>query len=263
MNELATEAKVTLTLEKGDVGVIKIHNGDHNILSAEVLREFEQVFDEAVKKSRVIVLTTEGDKVFIAGADVNEILNSTYEEISEMIADGHEMFFKVERSPVPVIAVIDGICMGGGTELALACHMRFAAKTAKIALPEIRLGIMPGLGGTFRLVRAVGRARAYEMLLTGEPVSADEAANMGLVNKVARDSKGALRDAMTLAKRIAQKSKVSVRHIMEMCVDQDNRILSIEAAREASRFKKSKLSQDGQEGIQAFVEKRSPKFEDK
>ena len=177
-----------LSLEQdGAVAVVTINRpAVLNALSEAVLREIESAFDAlaADQDIRAIVLTGAGEKAFVAGADIKELAAQTPVSGRETARRGQRLFSRIEQLGKPVIAAINGFALGGGCELALACTFRFAADTARIGLPEITLGLLPGYGGSVRLPRLIGKARAMEMILTGKPVTADEAFRVGLVNRV-------------------------------------------------------------------------------
>jgi enoyl-CoA hydratase len=168
------------------VARIMLHNPPANVLNLSVLKELEQVLNEVEEDEyvRVVIVTGTG-RFFCAGADMNELTHlNTVHGGSEFAMRGQLLFSRIERSEKPVLAAINGTCVGGGLELALACHIRVAAAGAQLGLPEIKLGLIPGFGGTQRLPRVVGASKAAEMILTGESLSAEEALRIGLVSRV-------------------------------------------------------------------------------
>ncbi|NAP00412.1 enoyl-CoA hydratase, partial [Halomonas sp. MG34] len=175
---------------------------------------------------------------------------------------GQQLFNKIEHFPIPVIAAIHGAALGGGLELAMACHIRIVTKTAKLGLPELTLGIIPGFAGTQRLPQHVGNAKAYEMILSGEPISGEEAYHFGLANRVVEED-GLYTETSKLAKKIAEKSKPSIQHIMNLVPYAKTDLFDRGLEAEANAFKEVFGSQDAKEGIQAFLEKRKPNFIDK
>ncbi len=175
---------------------------------------------------------------------------------------GQGVFDKIEQMRKPVIAAITGFCLGGGMELAMACHMRVAGDRARMGQPEINLGIIPGFGGTQRLTRLVGKAKAMEMILTGDMINAQEAKALGLVNKVVPEGE-VLKQAVGLAKKIAAKGGKAISAAMQAIQEGTVQPLSQGLALEASLFGQICQTGDMKEGISAFLEKRQPKFQDK
>jgi enoyl-CoA hydratase/carnithine racemase len=215
--------------------------------------------DEA---SKVIIITGAGRTAFVAGADVGEINQiQDAENAEELLRTGHRIFDKIEMSRKPVIAAINGICLGGGLEMAMACHIRVAGDRARIGQPEINLGIIPGWGGTQRLQRIVGPSKATEMILTGDPITAQEAYRLGLVNKVVPMG-DVLKEAKGLAHKIAGKSAVAVG--CAMAAIERGRHLPLADAMEVEieQWRDLVGSGDMKEGLQAFLEKRQPQFKD-
>jgi enoyl-CoA hydratase/carnithine racemase len=209
----------------------------------EAINEFQE--DEEV---RVLIITGGGEKAFSAGADLKEFGISF-----------QPVFNRVERCKKPVIAAINGYALGGGCELAMACHFRIMAENATIGLTEINRSLIPGGGGTQRMPRLIGRAKALELLLLGEKLEADEALDIGLVNEVSKDGE-LMKDAKEFAKRLAKQAPISMRCI----IDSVNRGLdtSIEKGLEIEAENLSEVitTEDFMEGISAFMEKREPKF---
>lgn len=254
---------VTVTIEE-HVATVVIQNPPANVLSTAVLTELVAAVDRLAQEASVkaVVLTGSGT-FFIAGADVKEIAGlrgaAEGEQASRL---GGRVFDKIAAMPVPVIAAINGICLGGGTELILACHLRVASERARIALPEINLGIMPGFGGTQRLPRLVGASRALEICLTGDMQSAAAALSMGLVNTVVPDG-DVLKQAQGLAKKIAGKSRNSIIAIMTAVREGMAKPLAEGLVLESKLFGTICETHDMREGLKAFFEKRQPKFEDR
>ncbi|MBN2494778.1 MAG: enoyl-CoA hydratase/isomerase family protein [Deltaproteobacteria bacterium] len=232
-----------------------------NALNRKTMEELECAFyqlrDDASIKA--VLLTGAGEKAFIAGADINEI--ATYDPAAGTLfaQRGQAVLDLIENLGKPVIAVINGFALGGGCEIAMACHIRIASRTARLGQPEINLGIIPGFGGTQRLSRLVGEGRAMELVLTGDPISADEALRIGLVNRVVEP--GELMDsARALASQIASKGALAVRYAMES-VHRGLQMNLHEALHlESSLFGLCCATEDKQEGTRAFLEKRKPAF---
>ena len=208
--------------------------------------------------SRVLIVTGAGDKAFIAGADISEFEGRTALTQREAMK-GLRIFDAVEEFPKPVIAMINGFCLGGGLELALACDFRFASDNAKLGQPEINLGIIPGGGGTQRLTRLVGEGKSMELILTGDPVDAAQAKEIGLVNDVFPANE--LRDRVhAVAVRIAEKSPIALRMAKEAVKTAARTTLREGLSRETDLFCFTFGSQDKEEGVRAFLEKRKPDF---
>ncbi|MFD1039568.1 enoyl-CoA hydratase [Virgibacillus byunsanensis] len=246
------------------VAILTIQSPPANALSSTLLKDLEQKLNEIEKDSAIkaIVLRGEG-KFFSAGADIKEFTSlqhaSDYQSLAE---SGQQLFDRLENFHIPVIAAIHGAALGGGLELAMACHMRIVADNAKLGLPELTLGIIPGFAGTQRLPNYVGTAKAYEMILTGEPISGIEAHGLGLANKVV-DEAEVLNEAIKLAEKIAAKSKPSISHVMHLIPFAKREQFVDGVQEEAKAFGDIFGSEDAKEGVQAFVEKRKPNFQDK
>jgi enoyl-CoA hydratase/carnithine racemase len=247
-----------------NIAVVKIDNGPLNVLSSEVAKEIHHTFLNLKnnKKLRAIILTGTGTRAFMAGADIKEFAEIRSEEAEEHLRIYQDAFLAMSECPVPVIAAVNGLAMGGGCELALACDIRLAARTAKIGLPEVHIGLIPAAGGTQRLSRVVGVGYAKELLYTSKVLSAEEALAIGLVNHVVEDEK--LADAaMDMANKIASMAPIAVR-LAKKAVDDGIEIpllrkaLELETKLAADCF----ISKDFKEGVNAFIEKRHPVFVD-
>ncbi|MEX2300730.1 MAG: enoyl-CoA hydratase-related protein [Bryobacterales bacterium] len=232
-----------------------------NPLNIETIDALEACFrdiaaDEAVK---AVILTGAGDKSFVAGADINQVSGLSAIEGRDWGLRGQQVFSQIENLPKPVIAAINGYALGGGLELAMACHIRIASENAKLGQPEVKLGIVPGYGGTQRLPRLVGKGRALEMILTGDPIPADEACRIGLVNRVVPGDQ-LLSTARELAARIIRNGPVAVALCLQAV--QRGMEMPLDAALqwEASQFGLSCATEDIREGTRAFLEKRKAEF---
>jgi enoyl-CoA hydratase/carnithine racemase len=211
---------------------------------------------------RAVIVTGAGDRAFVAGADINELAAQTPTTAREHALIGQRVFDLIENLGTPVIAAINGYALGGGCELAMACTLRLAADTAKLGLPEITLGILPGYAGTQRLARLVGKGKAMELILTGTPVSAAEAARIGLVNQVV-PAADLMSTARALASHLAKQPPIAVRYIIH-AVNKGLEMPFTEAcAFEASLFGLVAATDDMREGTRAFLEKRKPEFKGK
>ena len=247
------------------IAVITIDNPKVNALSQAVMQELDAELARVVQDpaSKVIIITGGGSFAFIAGADVSEIAQiRSGSQGATMAAQGQAVIARIEQSPKPVIAAINGVCLGGGNELAMACHLRVASERARFGQPEINLGIIPGFGGTQRLPRLVGKAKAIELTLTGDVISAQEALRIGLVNMIA-PPEAVLKQAKDLARKIASKGAVAVRLALQ-AIEQG---LAVDIAQglalEAKLFGQVADTEDMREGLKAFLEKRQPVFRDK
>ncbi len=229
-----------------------------NALNRETLARLESAFAEqgGDPEVRGIVLTGAGSRAFVAGADISELSGLTSEAAFALSRRGQEILSGIERTRKPVVAAIGGYALGGGLELALACHLRVAAPAAKLGLPEVRLGAIPGYGGTQRLPRLIGRGRALRMILTGEPVGSGEALAAGLVDSVDEDPIGG---AAALLDRVLQNGPLAVRNAL-LAVEAGGGGLENGLALEAALFASLARSEDLREGLGAFLEKRPPRF---
>lgn len=232
-----------------------------NALNNHTIAELHQAFDEFADDVavRAVVVTGAGEKAFVAGADIAEIRDQTPLDARHFSARGQQLMRTIETMTKPVIAAVNGYCLGGGLELALACHIRYASENARLGLPEIKLGIMPGFGGTQRLSRLIGRSRALEMILTGEPVDARTAEHYGIVQGVvgADELSG---HALALAQRLARAAPHAVGAILETVDMGLDMPLDQGLAFETSRFALCCATEDMREGTAAFLEKRNPEF---
>ncbi|MED3661999.1 enoyl-CoA hydratase [Ureibacillus sp. FSL K6-8385] len=249
-------------LEEG-VAIVSINRPPANALAQKLIRELDELLTEIEQNNdvRVVLLHGEG-RFFSAGADIKEFTSvSTQAEAVELSENGQTVFNRIESFPKPVIAAIHGAALGGGLELAMSCHIRYVAEDAKLGLPELNLGIIPGFGGTQRLPRYVGTAKAAEMIFTGEPISGKEAVEWGLANKAVPQEE-LLPQALELAKKIAKKSPVSLKaaiHALQYAKASFEDGIKAEAEQFGIVFQ----SEDAKEGIQAFIEKRQPAFSGK
>jgi enoyl-CoA hydratase len=247
---------------RGGIHTITIKRpGKLNALNRQTLQElYGAVIDASGDdKVRVVVITGSGDKAFVAGADITEIREQTPAEARRFSAFGQNLMSMIQSLDKPVIAAINGFALGGGMELALACHLRIASDNARLGLPEIKLGVMPGFGGTQRLVRLVGTTRALAMTLSGEPIKADEALSMGLINKVVPQDQ--LQDTVEgLAEPLTKAAPEAVRGILQATFQGSDITLEAGLALETARFALCCATDDMKEGTTAFLEKRTPEF---
>jgi enoyl-CoA hydratase len=248
---------------QGGIATIKVNRPDtQNALTATVIAELDQAAAAAESDPEVrgLIITGAGAKAFIAGADIGELGRQGPLDAKARSLRGQAVFRRFEASRKPVIAAINGFCLGGGCELAMACHLRIASEQAKFGQPEVKLGIGPGYGGTVRLPRLVGRGRALELLLTGELIDAREAWRIGLVNRVV-PAERLLRETETLLRSILAQGPLAVAAVLE-AVDAGSEVSTPEALRlEANLFGLLSSTQDMREGMAAFLAKRPPNFE--
>jgi enoyl-CoA hydratase len=252
----------TLLLDTSDhVATITVNRPDkRNALNAVVRRELVAALDRlrADEQVRVVILTGAGDKAFVAGADIAEFAQRTPLEQREAM-QGRRVFDELAGFPKPTIAMINGAALGGGCELALACDVRVAARSARLGQPEVRLGLIPGGGGTQRLPRLVGAGRALRLILTGDLIDAEEAYRIGLIDILADD--GALQSrTLDLARAMAAHSPVALRLAKNAVAAALEAPLSAGLAQERELFITAFGSEDGREGVSAFLEKRTPGF---
>jgi enoyl-CoA hydratase/carnithine racemase len=250
------------------VAVLVIDHPPVNALNPQTLKELSEALDElnANPAAKAIVITGGGQLAFIAGADLGVIggivKSRNLAEGTAMIELGQAVFNKIENSNKPVIAAINGVCLGGGLELAMACHMRVCGDRARLGQPEINLGIIPGWGGTQRLPRIVGAAKATELILTGDQITAQQAMQLRLVNMVVPGGE-VMRQAKGLAAKIANKGAVSVAAALTAIRAGLDADLPVGLAAERAQFDIVTASDDALEGVSAFLEKREAKFQDK
>jgi enoyl-CoA hydratase len=235
-------------------------NALDSLTLSELNRAFQSVRDD--DDVRVAILTGEGDKAFVAGADINELAALGPTDAAAFARRGQAVFSLIEECGKPVIAAVNGFALGGGCELALACALRLASQNARFGQPESKLGIIPGYGGSQRLPRLVGKGRGMQMILTGEMIGADEAYRIGLVNAVL-PAGDLLPQAEALAQKIIANGPIATRY----CLDAVNKGMEMSLdhglAYEASLFGLSCATADKNEGTRAFLEKRAPQFKGK
>ena len=255
------ESSFIRTERDGDLAVVTIDRQDKlNALNAQVIDGLEHAFDAvAGSDARGVVLTGAGSRAFVAGADIGELATLDPQGGMRASRRGQEVLAAIEGCDVPVIAAVNGYALGGGCELALACHLRIASENAVFGLPEVGLGIIPGYGGTVRLARIVGMGRALEMTLTGDPVKAEQAREMGLVSSVSPQD-GLLKAAKKLMRRVNRNGPVAVRFALEAVRNSWDSPPDKAFAFESSLFGVLAGTADMKEGMAAFLERRRPEF---
>ncbi|HEX6083773.1 MAG TPA: enoyl-CoA hydratase-related protein [Thermoanaerobaculia bacterium] len=255
MNNVRTENKdgiLVITIDRPKV---------LNALNAETVAEIGAAFDAARDDASVkaVILTGGGEKAFVAGADIRELAEMTPVTGKEIAQKGQRVFRNIERFPKPVIAAVNGFALGGGCELALACHIRIASDRAQLGLPEVTLGIIPGYGGTQRMARLLGKGKALELILTGDRIGAEEALRIGLVNKVVPADE-LMTAAEEMAGTIAKRGPLAVRAAIEAVMSGSDMPFEEGQLLEATLFGLLASTEDMKEGMGAFLEKRAANF---
>ncbi|KAA9028511.1 enoyl-CoA hydratase/isomerase family protein [Niallia endozanthoxylica] len=243
------------------VAVVTINRPPVNPLNTRVFQELSQIFDalEANEEVRTIVLTGSGQKAFVAGADINEMAGLDVVGVNKMNSVSRNVFIKIENSNKPVIAAINGLALGGGLELALACDLRICSDRAKFAFPETGLGIIPGGGGTQRLQKIVGQGLAKELIYFGDMFSAERAQELHIVNKVVSVEE-VVQTAIEWAEKLAQKPPVALQMAKVAINNGSDTDLETGLILESACFATAFATDDRKEGLQAFIEKREPVY---
>ncbi len=253
----------TLSYEQNShVGILKFSRPESlNALNQELMTELDQFLENIRQETdlRCLIFTGHGEKAFIAGADIKEIDQLSASESQKFAKNGQAVLTKIEHLPFPVIAAVNGFALGGGLEVALACDIIWASSMAKVGLPEVSLGIIPGYGGTQRLARWVGLGRAREMIFSGQFYDAKTAFEFGLIQKVLAPDQ-LMPECMKLAQLIASRGPLAVGAAKKSIIDGFDKNLNGGLDLEAHEFHLLFGSQDQKEGTKAFVEKRPPQF---
>lgn len=249
-----------LTTLANNILTITINRPDKmNALNKTVITELSAAIEEVYqnKEIKAAIITGSGSKAFVAGADISEFQNLSVEQAKQLAQVGQDLFFKIEKSPKPVVAAVNGFALGGGCELALACHFIYASENAKFGQPEVNLGLIPGYGGTQRLVSAIGKRKAMEWIMSAKLYTAAEAAKAGLVNEVctAEELLPQLTESLTL---ILTKAPVAISYVIQAVNGYTGEKKGFDL--EVELFGKCFGTKDKQEGTSAFLEKRKPDF---
>jgi len=234
-----------------------------NALNTQTMLELSHFFTEAapaIPDLKGVIITGAGEKAFVAGADITEFLALDAEKAATMAKRGQDTFFRIENFPKPVIALVNGFALGGGCELAMACHLRIATENAAFGQPEVNLGLIPGYGGTQRLIQYIGKSKAMELLLTADMIKAPAALSLGLVNYVLPREE-ALPKALALIEKIAAKAPIAVAAIIQTVNDYYREGLN-GFETEIHHFGQCANTADFREGAAAFLEKRQANFKD-
>lgn len=257
--------KTLIYEKKENIGLLTINRPDKlNAISNELTSELKQLLGEIEndEELRVLVITGAGDKAFVAGADIKELVDRDAKIGRRVSRERQEVFSRIENLQIPVIGAINGYALGGGLELALACSIRVCSEKAQFGVPEVKLGIIPGDGGTQRLPRLVGLGRAMEMILTGDFIDAQEAYRIGLVNKIFPPGE-LMEGAMELAQRIASRPPLAVRYAKEAVNRSQEGDAVSGFALESYLHALACTTEDKKEGVSAFLEKRKGEFKGK
>lgn len=251
-----------LVSKEGSIGIIQLNRpAVLNALNSETMLELVQAFDEFDRDQEVrAIILTGGERAFAAGADLKEMATAT--PVDLILNRRFELWDRIRRTAKPIIAAVSGHCLGGGNELAMNCDIIIASENASFGQPEVNVGIMPGAGGTQRLTRTVGKYKAMEMILTGRPISAEEAHRIGLVNRVV-PAESLMQEARKIAAEISQKPPISVRAAKESILRAQDTTLEVGLEFERKAFYTLFATGDSREGMKAFLEKRRPEFKGK
>ncbi|WP_051296352.1 enoyl-CoA hydratase/isomerase family protein [Eisenibacter elegans] len=260
-----THKNIRLTVDQDGIATITICRASKlNALNFQTIEDIrwamQQVYEREDIKS--VIITGEGTKAFAAGADIAELVKMDEVNAKRYSQNGQDVYAMLENCTKPVIAAVNGYALGGGCELALACHMRVAVENAKFGLPEVKLGTLPGFGGTQRLTQSIGKAKTLELIMTGDSLSAKEAKELGLVNHVVSSQENLMKKCKEILLKISSSGPLAV----EMVIKSVNAVYSSQERgyqKEAQYFGWSAGTHDFHEGMQAFLEKRKPEFKGK
>lgn len=261
----AKVANMNVEIEiNNQIAFITVNNPPVNTLSIQTMEDIHYALSEIEKNAQVKVVVLKGHGGhFVAGAELHEFIEVDRKELASHLSyTGYHLMDRIESFSIPVIASIDGACLGGGLELAMACHIRIATEKAVFGLPEVTLGIIPGAGGTQRLPKIIGASRAIEMILTGERIDAQKAKELGLVSKVClqEDLK---KESFLLAERITANGKIAIQSALISVVEGLQGSANSGYRMEAEKFGYCFTTYDKKEGMEAFLNKRKPRFENR
>ncbi|MCS6820648.1 MAG: enoyl-CoA hydratase-related protein [Microscillaceae bacterium] len=252
---------LSIDIEEGIATITICRASKLNALNYATLEEIQLAIQEIQENPSAssVIITGEGSKAFAAGADIAELANLDEIKAKRYSQHGQDVFASIENCPKPVIAAVNGYALGGGCELALACHMRVAVESAKFGLPEVKLGTIPGFGGTQRLTQSIGKAKTLELIMTGDMITAQEAKELGLVNHVVPTHDELYRKCREILMKIATSGPLAV----SMVISSVNAVYSSQERgyqKEAALFGATAKTADFKEGMNAFLEKRKPNF---
>ena len=241
------------------MGIIQLNRPNVlNALNFELMAELARTLEAFDSDNTInVIVITGGEKVFAAGADLKEMSQASLEDL--IMKRRFELWDRIRKTAKPIIAAVSGFCLGGGIELAMNCDMIIASQTAVFGQPEVNVGIMPGAGGTQRLPRIIGKTKAMEMILTGQPISAEEAYRIGLVNKIV-PVESLMAETKKIPENIASKPPISVRAAKQAILRANDTALEIGLDYERALFYSLFATEDAHEGMRAFLEKRKPNF---
>ena len=249
---------------ENNIGILTINRPDKlNALNQATLKEIGNAIDLAENSDGLkgLILTGSGEKAFVAGADISEFQGLSVEEATQLASNGQALFFRLENFKAPVIACVNGFALGGGCELAMACHLRIVTEKAKFGQPEVNLGIIPGYGGTQRLIQYIGKGRALELLMTADMIDAQTALNYGLLNHIVTNEE-LIPKAISIIEKIGSKGPLAIKGVIECAnafFDKEKEGFNFEARTFGNLF----TSSDVIEGTTAFIEKRKAAFQGK
>ena len=252
--------KTLLTEIENGTFIITINRPDKlNALNKDVFKDLDEVIDEIYQNREIksAIITGAGNKAFVAGADISEFLELDASQATELSARGHRVFDKIENSPKPIVAAVNGFALGGGCELALACHFIYASENARFGQPEVNLGLIPGYGGTQRLTQLAGRNRSMELLMSGNLINANDAMDYGVVNKVF-SAEELLPKTKEILSLIQSRAPIAVAKVIECVNNFDHTQQGYDV--EIRQFGECFATDDAKEGALAFLEKRKPNF---
>jgi enoyl-CoA hydratase/carnithine racemase len=249
---------VLLSREEG-VALLTLNRPPANAINEQLMRDLDAALEEIRGDDaiRAVVVSAAGDRIFCAGADLGSAFSGG--SVEAFIDYGNRVLRKIERFPKPVVAALNGHALGGGCEIAMACHLRVLKETARMGQTESNLGIIPGYGGTQRMARLIGRTKALEFMILGTQIAAPECLALGLVNRLAKEGE-TLREAMALARLIARRAPVATRLIIQAVDDGLDTDIEAGLLAETRAFLEVLKTEDAAEGIQAFFQKRDPQF---
>jgi len=252
-----------LTTLEENIFIITINRPDKlNALNKEVLNDLNKALDEVEKNAEIksVIITGSGSKAFVAGADISEFVSLEDSQAEKLAKKGQGVFNKIENCPKPIVAAVNGFALGGGCELALACHFIYASENAKFGQPEVNLGLIPGYGGTQRLTQVIGRNRSMELLMSGNMITAKEAEQYGMVNKVT-SPEDLLPKCKEILATIQSKAPIAVSKVIECVNNFDHTQQGYDF--EIEKFGECFQTEDMKEGTSAFLEKRKANFKGK
>lgn len=256
---------ITLEKKEGYATLMVDIPSTRNALSVPIVEYMDKLVDEVIADRNIhcLLITGGGEKSFIAGADISQLVKMSPEESRYSIEVGHKLFTKIETMDIPSVAAVNGYCLGGGLEIAMCCDIRVCSANAKFGLPEINIGMIPGWGGTLRLPRLIGESRAKNMLLRGKMITSQEAFDYGLIAERYEDVPALREKAQELAKELSRKAPITMKFDKRLVYDAAGKQPTDIAQRDANTLGMLFTTHDAREGLTAFLEKRAPKYENR